>query len=300
MSFMADQPLYLGRSKRCSLRVDAADVSAEHARLGYESGEFWVEDLGSTNGTFINQQPVSGRQNVPPGVPIVLGREITIAGISSEAQLTELTSYASGASTPTTHEVQYPALVSKSELVRPVRLELTPGSSFHIGRDPRSDVWIGAPHVSRKHGAVSVSKTGWVTVEDHSTNGIAHDQGMLRRGETLELEGQPKVLDFGGGVTIALCFDPEQEERYANSDGGRFAFVADGKAGVSGVADSVHSVDDAQLAADELPQGASLGIRLVHLFLSLGVAGKVITILVLLVIFVVSILVIDAIAPMVG
>ena len=49
----------IGRSSTCDVVLDDKTVSARHARLAYHHGQWWVEDLGSTNGTFLNEEPVS-------------------------------------------------------------------------------------------------------------------------------------------------------------------------------------------------------------------------------------------------
>ena len=225
VSFVPEQPIYIGRSKYCALRLDSADISAKHARLGYESGEFWIEDLGSTNGTFVNGQQISGRASVPAGAPVVLGREVTVIGVTSEDQIVRATrTPAEAVKKASVPERKYPILVSVSEVARPARLVIPIGSTITIGRDPSCDVWLGAPHVSRKHCSVTLSKTGALTITDTSTNGTAYDGGLLKRGDTLEINGEPRVLDFGGGVTIALCFSESQEKEFTSSVGSLWTF----------------------------------------------------------------------------
>ena len=227
ISFVPDQPIYIGRAKQCILRLDSADISAKHARLGFESGEFWVEDLGSTNGTFVNGQQISGRSSVPPGVPIVLGREITLFGVTNAAQLEQVTR--SGSQAPSSslrQERKYPVLVSASEVARPARLVLVPGITVSIGRDPASELWLGAPHVSRRHCSVTMTPTGEILVNDHSTNGTSYDRGILRRGDALEVGDRPCVLDFGGGVSVGLCFNEEEEERFIGTQGAPNTFTS--------------------------------------------------------------------------
>lgn len=224
LSFAPDQVIYVGRSKRCALRLDSADISGEHARVGFEGGQFWVEDLGSTNGTFVASQQVSGRQNVAPGTPIVLGREVVIIGVTSEEQVRRPAGPDSAAKSILPAEQEYPVLVSTSELVRPSRVALRLGANISMGRDPSCEFWIGAPHVSRRHCSFSRGKQGIIRVTDHSTNGVAFAGGMLRREEPLELDGSPQVFDFGGGVTIALCYDAAQEQQFLQSKGSFSAF----------------------------------------------------------------------------
>lgn len=228
LSFVPDQPLYIGRSKKCALRLDSADISGEHARIGYESGEFWVEDLGSTNGTFVRQQQISGRVSVRPGEPIVLGREVSLMGVTSADQIQRAVAEPSvSPRPPAVVEQRYPILLSLSELVRPARVALQPGVTVRIGRDPSSDVWLGAPHVSRKHCSVSVSKSGKITVQDHSTNGTAYDLGILHEGDQIEVRDEARVLDFGGGVTLAICLSAEDEATFTGGGGSAAAFTPD-------------------------------------------------------------------------
>lgn len=224
VSFSADQPVYIGRSNQCAVRLDSADVSAKHARLGFDSGNFWVEDLGSTNGTFVNGQQISGRIAVEPGMPIVVGREISLFGVVSEEQIERATRSAPSAVQQAVQEHRYPILISVSEVARPARLVLAAGNTVTIGRDPSSELWLGAPHVSRRHCTVHLDGGGMVTITDSSTNGTAHDSGILQRGDYLQLGGNPKVMDFGGGVTVGICFDEAQEKAFVASLGSAQAF----------------------------------------------------------------------------
>ena len=52
-------PVYVGRSLDCAIRTDDAMVSRKHSMIRLESGRYWVEDLGSSNGTHVNDQRVS-------------------------------------------------------------------------------------------------------------------------------------------------------------------------------------------------------------------------------------------------
>ncbi|MBN2217304.1 MAG: SpoIIE family protein phosphatase [Pirellulales bacterium] len=54
--------LVLGRNPDCDIVVDAGAVSRQHAQLVRVDGRFYVEDLKSRNGTFLNGQRVFGRQ----------------------------------------------------------------------------------------------------------------------------------------------------------------------------------------------------------------------------------------------
>ena len=71
-------PYIIGKSScSCDFCIDSAVVSRVHMRILEELGEFLVEDLNSTNGTFINGEKIEGHKPQP----IVEGDKVTIANI---------------------------------------------------------------------------------------------------------------------------------------------------------------------------------------------------------------------------
>jgi pSer/pThr/pTyr-binding forkhead associated (FHA) protein len=64
----------LGRAPDSTLVIDDDYASSRHARL-YPSDDGWiVEDLGSTNGTWIDRTRITSPTVLPPGVPLRIGR----------------------------------------------------------------------------------------------------------------------------------------------------------------------------------------------------------------------------------
>lgn len=53
------QEVFIGRDPACHCYLDDSTISAKHARLFYLQGQWWVEDLHSTNGTYLNQVEIS-------------------------------------------------------------------------------------------------------------------------------------------------------------------------------------------------------------------------------------------------
>ena len=51
--------MMLGRDSNCDISVMDEALSAHHARITYHHGQWWLEDLNSTNGTFLNQQKLT-------------------------------------------------------------------------------------------------------------------------------------------------------------------------------------------------------------------------------------------------
>lgn len=48
----------VGRDPASDFCLEDPTISAQHARLSYHHGQWWIEDLRSTNGTYLNQEPV--------------------------------------------------------------------------------------------------------------------------------------------------------------------------------------------------------------------------------------------------
>ena len=64
----------IGRAEACHVRIEDRYASQFHARLYSKNGAWYVEDLGSTNGTYLNQQRVSGSAEVQAGDHIRIGK----------------------------------------------------------------------------------------------------------------------------------------------------------------------------------------------------------------------------------
>ncbi|RBY92622.1 FHA domain-containing protein [Blastococcus sp. TF02A-30] len=71
---LGDQPILIGRADDSTLVLTDDFASSRHARLTNRGGQWYVEDLGSTNGTYLDQQRVQGPLLVGPGQPIRIGQ----------------------------------------------------------------------------------------------------------------------------------------------------------------------------------------------------------------------------------
>ncbi|MGI8817338.1 MAG: FHA domain-containing protein FhaB/FipA [Pseudonocardia sp.] len=70
------KPITLGRADDSTLVLDDDYASTRHAKLSLQGEEWYVEDLGSTNGTYLDRAKVSGPTRVPMGVPIRIGKTV--------------------------------------------------------------------------------------------------------------------------------------------------------------------------------------------------------------------------------
>ena len=66
----------IGRDSSNDISVNDAEVSRRHARLTFQGGKYVLEDMGSTNGTFVNGQRLTGPRVLKSGEVISLGEQI--------------------------------------------------------------------------------------------------------------------------------------------------------------------------------------------------------------------------------
>ncbi len=73
---LTDQQITIGRANDATLVLNDDYASTRHARLFPQDGQWIVEDLGSTNGTYLDRQRVTEPTPVPVGVPIRIGKTV--------------------------------------------------------------------------------------------------------------------------------------------------------------------------------------------------------------------------------
>jgi hypothetical protein len=65
--------IILGREPGCDFPLDDQTVSSQHARLSYHQHQWWLEDLASKNGTFLNGEAVTAPVVITNGDELRLG-----------------------------------------------------------------------------------------------------------------------------------------------------------------------------------------------------------------------------------
>ncbi|HEU5181332.1 MAG TPA: FHA domain-containing protein [Candidatus Polarisedimenticolia bacterium] len=71
----AGESLSIGRTEENDLAIPFdLSVSGKHARVVIDAGQYWLEDLGSTNGTFLGEGRIQGRVLIALGTVFVVGR----------------------------------------------------------------------------------------------------------------------------------------------------------------------------------------------------------------------------------
>ena len=73
---LSDKPILLGRGTDAAIRLDDDYVSTRHARFATNGEQWFVEDLGSTNGTYLGSQRITTPIPIGLGIQVRLGKTI--------------------------------------------------------------------------------------------------------------------------------------------------------------------------------------------------------------------------------
>jgi len=208
--------IFVGRDPESSLVVSGLGsevVSARHLRLSHSDGQWWIEDLGSSNGTFVNGHRVmpGSRVPLPHGAEIRLGESgprfnvVEAAGRRVARTLVEQTPIADpGATAPTPgSDLQPPPSEPEGPHESKIKIKLhstqtdedfkVARSRIVIGRGPTCDVrWLREQDtiVSREHAEIALSADNKAILRD-----LGSRNGTLLNGHRLTEEQELHVGD---------------------------------------------------------------------------------------------------------
>jgi pSer/pThr/pTyr-binding forkhead associated (FHA) protein len=73
---LAEAPILIGRGNDAAIRLDDDYVSTRHARIAASGDQWYVEDLGSTNGTYLGTQRITQATTIGLGAQVRIGKTI--------------------------------------------------------------------------------------------------------------------------------------------------------------------------------------------------------------------------------
>ena len=127
-----EECMVLGRHPDCEIQLDFGAISRQHAQVIREGGNYFVEDLGSRNGTLVNDQLVSGRRQLDEG------DRLKICDISFRYSMDEIQTEASWG-TKSTDESSRAVLVDDKSSRVMSKLEMTAdGSHLQMEANPQA------------------------------------------------------------------------------------------------------------------------------------------------------------------
>jgi len=119
----------IGTDRTCDIVVNATTVSGQHCRLIKDQTGYFIEDLGSTNGVFVNGARISGRTAITMSHQVTLGKQFPLPWPNSSAP-------AAMVPRPAARPFPLPAPAWSPPVlpVRPVRPQLRAGSTTKPGK----------------------------------------------------------------------------------------------------------------------------------------------------------------------
>jgi pSer/pThr/pTyr-binding forkhead associated (FHA) protein len=173
------RPGALTVGRQADILVEDTRASRQHAKVSWESGAVFVEDLGSTNGTMVNGARVTGRTALENGATISLGGYELKLGLPGEANKT-LAAMSGKTSAMTAPPVASGAIANL--IIDGNKVPLVAGKHT-FGRKDSNAIQIVDPYVSGSHGEFDVTEDGVHITDLGSTNGTFVNDAKLATGQ---------------------------------------------------------------------------------------------------------------------
>ncbi len=218
---LADGERIIGREPGADIVINSPAVSRRHARVRVEEQAITLEDLGSSNGTFVNRVMLKGRIGLRPGDQVALGGSILLElGVNPPQQLMDATiieTTKGDVPGEPSQTVQGEIAPDKRNVaIQPPLLEVTIAGRkpvlytlnqphISIGRQEGNDIVIASPIVSRRMATLKQNGRGYtLAVSPEATNPVLFEgrpmtgEEPLRHGQLLRIGG----TDPGAMVTL--------------------------------------------------------------------------------------------------
>ncbi len=181
LSFKLGADAFIGRDQGNAVAVPVEGVSRNHARIRFDGKDYWLEDLKSTNGTFLNGLAVT-RDRLRHLDVITLGRALDLVFVLRAAV-----------------EVQKVQAIVRAALVRegggaaPYEIAL---GEITLGRAPSNNLVADTGAVSKVHARIERTR-GQLVLQDLGSARWRH--GLAGRGGILQGRGRDGRGDVGFG-----------------------------------------------------------------------------------------------------
>lgn len=193
--------LLIGRTENNDIVLPSTSVSRRHARIYLEAGSCVVEDLGSSNGVFVDGQRITRPVGFDVGANITVGNYSLLVSRRSR-----------GGAQPSRAQRSVGGAAARASIAYLVRIDPAQSGAILTIRGPRavlgrsvgSEVQIAEKGISRHHGTFEQRGAQWVYVDENSANGswindvAVQSPIILREGDHLRV----------GPATMVFTNDP--------------------------------------------------------------------------------------------
>lgn len=218
--------IILGRDDSADIAIPASAVSRRHARLMLEGENYVLEDLGSSNGTFVNGQKLTGRRPLQAGDQIRLGQTITLVYQSpSTAHEPERTAVRRTPAVPS-HVMQtsigdepiIPMKAGPRQLIVTIagansQTHTLTRQTITIGRTADNDIAIPSQIVSGKHARLEQASGGGykLVVLPEARNPVLFEGRPLEGSRVLRHGDMLRIGSQDPGVMVTLTYEAPAE-----------------------------------------------------------------------------------------
>jgi pSer/pThr/pTyr-binding forkhead associated (FHA) protein len=191
-------PIEIGRDASATLSLQDEQMSRRHARVSAQGDLAIVEDLGSTNGTYVNEQPIEGPRALRAGDRIRVGLTVLELRTAQEVQRQPSAVQPVPQVTRLSREVLEP--VPEQELAQEQGLMPEPGAAPEPGLEPTAPPSF----------AVEETTPGFVPPEVSDDPQARSDYGAVARLVDTRVKHQTHLAVFGllaaAGLAVVLVF----------------------------------------------------------------------------------------------
>lgn len=203
----------IGRGSKSDIVIRDDEISREHCRLIRVMADYEVQDLNSSNGTFVDGQRLEGNRLLHNGNIIELGDSITME-YEQSASASEILAGDIQVSRPPAIEGTAPALTGKPHLIlvsdfEPTQVFPMEERVIRVGRDLSNTIVIQDPEVSRFHLRLLLADDGYIIEDVGSTNGTLVNG--LRITEPRHLK-DGDTIEMGMTAQMRYTYQPDEAE----------------------------------------------------------------------------------------
>lgn len=186
----------IGRNQDNDLILNDLQVSGNHAQLVIEENRCFIIDLNSSNGTYVNGEPIASREHweLHEDDTIQIGEKCFQFRFLNSSQETILMGQTTFSPPETRETIITPQDRSQGEMIVSAEsVNLQGRSELKIGRDPQNDQVIAHPSVSRFHGRIQKEDESFYIYDLNSTNGTyvngraIHKKRVLKPGDLISI-----------------------------------------------------------------------------------------------------------------
>ncbi|HEY5731135.1 MAG TPA: FHA domain-containing protein, partial [Anaerolineales bacterium] len=239
---LVELEIVIGREDSADLTIPSQAVSRRHAKLTREGDGYVIEDLGSSNGTFVNSQKVTGKRRLNAGDQIRLGNAVTLVYDAPRAPAIEAPDkFDESAATIARLTPKMPSSVMVTSIgeeplpsmvdAGPPRLVVTiagenprthtlTNQSLSLGRSEGNDIVIPSQIVSGNHARLEKAGRGYkVTMLPEAKNPILVEGRPLEGARELRHGDILRIGSLDPGLMVTMTYDaPSQTPQEIEQD----------------------------------------------------------------------------------